>query len=212
MPLTNFENMATSTTAASHNTATYSDRFHEEEMAHYNGNWGNICSSRHANDESPLIEDVREGTSIISLSSPQFSVCGYDTSSSTSNSITKGASVSGTQLFLPDERVFVKYGDDSSVYEAIIKKTRHVNAVTSWSYFIHFSGWNTRWDRWVKEIEILPDTPEARNLEHDTKNRIKVVRDKERVEKRKAKEGDEEAVRFIFFTIVTMYICGRWMC
>ena len=31
-----------------------------------------------------------------------------------------------------------------------------------WCHLIHFRGWNSRWDRWMKESDIFPDTPENR--------------------------------------------------
>lgn len=32
-------------------------------------------------------------------------------------------------------------------------------------YLIHFSGWNSTWDRWVTEEQILADSPENRQLQ-----------------------------------------------
>jgi len=44
----------------------------------------------------------------------------------------------------------------------------------SWHYFVHFSRWNVKWDRWLPEVGILPDTQATRDYaalvknEHDT--------------------------------------------
>eukprot|EP00557_Chaetoceros_sp_GSL56_P011406 CAMPEP_0176480254 /NCGR_PEP_ID=MMETSP0200_2-20121128/2180_1 /TAXON_ID=947934 /ORGANISM="Chaetoceros sp., Strain GSL56" /LENGTH=484 /DNA_ID=CAMNT_0017876363 /DNA_START=23 /DNA_END=1474 /DNA_ORIENTATION=+ len=33
-----------------------------------------------------------------------------------------------------------------------------------WHYFVHYHGWNVKYDRWVDEDQLFPDTPESRAL------------------------------------------------
>ena len=40
-----------------------------------------------------------------------------------------------------------------------------------WSYFVHYSGWNVRWDEWVAEADLLKDTAESRAMAQLLKSR-----------------------------------------
>ena len=52
-----------------------------------------------------------------------------------------------------------------------------------WCHFVHFSGWNERWDRWVTERDIFHDT---------TENRTRLPKSKEDTKKRKRKPTTSE--------------------
>ena len=71
--------------------------------------------------------------------------------------------------FLPDQRVLCRdQNNDAAFYESVIRKVRFIDG-NSWQFFIHYLGWNSRWDRWVSSTDLLVDTPENRkqHLYHD---------------------------------------------
>jgi len=45
-----------------------------------------------------------------------------------------------------------------------------------WHYFVHFNGWNVKWDRWVDEEKLFEDTEDARVLAKRLKNEAKVLK------------------------------------
>lgn len=62
--------------------------------------------------------------------------------------------------FVPDQRVFAndEYG---SLYEAVVRKASWTGQ--HWTFLVHYLGWNSRWDKWLSEKDILPDTEETRS-------------------------------------------------
>ncbi|CAN8005996.1 unnamed protein product [Ixodes hexagonus] len=52
---------------------------------------------------------------------------------------------------------------DSKVLELVVEKDSRGRKMPE--YLIHFSGWNSSWDRCVAEEFILPDTPDNRKLQ-----------------------------------------------
>ncbi|XP_029847141.2 male-specific lethal 3 homolog isoform X2 [Ixodes scapularis] len=52
---------------------------------------------------------------------------------------------------------------DSKVLELVVEKDNRGRKMPE--YLIHFSGWNSSWDRCVAEEFILPDTPDNRKLQ-----------------------------------------------
>ncbi|XP_030748090.1 male-specific lethal 3 homolog [Sitophilus oryzae] len=54
---------------------------------------------------------------------------------------------------------------DSKVLDIVIRKEQAGKKVVE--YLIHFQGWNSSWDRCVKEEYVLKDTPENRQLQKD---------------------------------------------
>jgi len=69
-----------------------------------------------------------------------------------------------------DEKVYCR--DKGRYYEAIIRKTRYNSNTTknspSWSFLVHYTGWNDRWDRW---IEAGGDDDDCIILKDNTENR-----------------------------------------
>jgi mortality factor 4-like protein 1 len=64
--------------------------------------------------------------------------------------------------YLPDQRCFCRdQNDPEQFYEAVVRKVR-CKAENEWHFLIHYLGWNSRWDRWVANEALLPDTPENR--------------------------------------------------
>jgi hypothetical protein len=53
-----------------------------------------------------------------------------------------------------NELVCVK--DRGKIYEARVINTQSFNDM--WHYFVHFQGWNKKWDRWTDESEISKKT------------------------------------------------------
>ena len=47
-------------------------------------------------------------------------------------------------------------------FEAVIRQARHHPSDSTWSFKIHFKGWNARYDMWLPASQLLEDTPETR--------------------------------------------------
>jgi hypothetical protein len=63
-----------------------------------------------------------------------------------------------------NDLVMVK--DRGKIYEAKIINAQSFNEV--WHYFVHFQGWNKKWDRWTDESEISKKTENVgRNGQRD---------------------------------------------
>lgn len=45
------------------------------------------------------------------------------------------------------------------LYEGKIQKTKMKDKVTK--YFVHYAGWNTKWDEWVAESRVLKYNDES---------------------------------------------------
>mmetsp|Transcript_8351 Transcript_8351/g.15754 ORF Transcript_8351/g.15754 Transcript_8351/m.15754 type:complete len:388 (-) Transcript_8351:77-1240(-) len=64
------------------------------------------------------------------------------------------------------------------VYSATIKKIVHGYRETSMhehatKYLVHFMGWNSRYDLWITEDKLLPDTDESRLAAQQVQNQLK---------------------------------------
>eukprot|EP00934_Nitzschia_sp_Nitz4_P008184 Nitzschia sp. Nitz4//scaffold9_size221794//35708//36841//NITZ4_001324-RA/size221794-processed-gene-0.259-mRNA-1//1//CDS//3329560935//8174//frame0 len=74
----------------------------------------------------------------------------------------KASVYSAPPPFLPNERVLcTDVNNTTQFYPAIVKRIKCVSA-EEWSFFVHYQGWNSRWDRWLSENSLLKDTPENR--------------------------------------------------
>ena len=65
--------------------------------------------------------------------------------------------------FLPDERVLCC--DDTTTntyYPAIVQQVQFMTATHCFEYFVHYPGWNARWDQWVPSHALVEDTPHHR--------------------------------------------------
>jgi hypothetical protein len=60
----------------------------------------------------------------------------------------------GMSRYEVDEIVCVK--DRGKIYEAKIIKTQQWS--NDWHYFVHFQGWNKKWDRWTVENDVSKKT------------------------------------------------------
>lgn len=66
-----------------------------------------------------------------------------------------------------EEKKATKYNDGDKVfcfhgpllYEGKIQKIKVKEKVTK--YFVHYSGWNTKWDEWVAESRVLENSEET---------------------------------------------------
>ena len=72
--------------------------------------------------------------------------------------------------FVIDQRVLCRdENNDKHFYESVIRKVKYLPLGNKWSFYIHYNGWNARWDRWVSSGGIIPDTPENRKAHLKTK-------------------------------------------
>jgi len=67
--------------------------------------------------------------------------------------------------------VYAKDGDQ--LYKAKIVKVTSGDGKKETSYFIHYIGWNNRWDKWVSEELLLPDNNETKALQKKMKQESK---------------------------------------
>lgn len=82
--------------------------------------------------------------------------------------------------FVPYQRVFANE-QDGSLYEAVVRKASWTGK--HWTFLVHYLGWNSRWDKWLPETEIFPDTEEVRSKQAKQQS------------KRKRREEDSSALR-----------------
>lgn len=88
-----------------------------------------------------------------------------------------------------DQRVFCQEGE--KLYDAVIRKTSFKDG--KWSYLVHFSGWNTRWDKWVDDSDLQPSTEELRLQAAAAiaeEGKAKKTKQTDRKRKRKGGDGD----------------------
>lgn len=81
-----------------------------------------------------------------------------------------------------DELVLAYHGDD--LYSAKVLKVEQFDG--SWQYFVHYIGWNKKWDEWVDSRRIVRDAPE--NLKGSRSRKARVSRSEEQ-EAKKQKKG-----------------------
>lgn len=86
----------------------------------------------------------------------------HDAMDATETSTTPVSVYTHPPPFIPDQRVLCSDVNNADhYYEAIIRRVKCVSE-EEWSFYVHYQGWNSRWDRWVSEKELLQDTPENR--------------------------------------------------
>ncbi|CAM9227841.1 unnamed protein product [Scytosiphon promiscuus] len=94
----------------------------------------------------------------------------------------KGASANKNK-FKADDKVFAMDGGD--LYEAKVIKLKPSGE--QYTYFLHYMGWNSRWDKWVVESDLMPAGPEALEMQKQLKDKKK----KEKVTAAKRKEDQK---------------------
>ena len=60
------------------------------------------------------------------------------------------------------------------LYEAKILNMEHDINSKKKLFFVHYSGWAKRWDEWVPEDRVLPDTPSNRQKQKQVKEEFKM--------------------------------------
>jgi len=108
--------------------------------------------------------------------------------------------------FLVKQRIYARDEISGSLYKAIIRKTiygpvqKHLRVSTfqlendqdetenesmsydqkeddyTWHYFVHYLGWNVKWDRWVEQSSIFEDTDNTGRLAKLLEQEIKQIR------------------------------------
>jgi mortality factor 4-like protein 1 len=77
--------------------------------------------------------------------------------------------------FVPNQRVFCKDKENDgpttlTLFEAIILKSSWTGQ--HWTFLVHYLGWNSRWDKWLDETSIFPDTPQLRTQQASNKRQM----------------------------------------
>ena len=52
-----------------------------------------------------------------------------------------------------DDRVLARDEQQTNFYKAVVRRVKPYNS-NQWSYLVHYSGWNARWDRWVGDDDL----------------------------------------------------------
>lgn len=95
------------------------------------------------------------------------------------------------------DRVYAQ--DGKRMYAAIVRHASIRQADTAaptntnndgkdeWSYRTHFIGWNSKWDRWIPESDLMADTPEARRMAEHLREQevVAKIQKQEKVKTRK---------------------------
>uniref|UniRef100_A0A7S1VJR8 MRG domain-containing protein n=1 Tax=Grammatophora oceanica TaxID=210454 RepID=A0A7S1VJR8_9STRA len=99
-----------------------------------------------------------------------------------------------TPKFHPDEKVFVPESD-GLLYEAVIKKTALSNG--SWKYLVHYLGWNSRWDNWIKQEDVDGDgkdhSPKIFKDTPETRRAMAQQKEEQQKEAKRKREAEEKA-------------------
>ena len=106
--------------------------------------------------------------------------------------------------FSVDERVFCRDETEDTVvyYQAVIKKVRRNHPSSNenddkgnnnWSFWVHYLGWNGRWDRWMSAHLILKNTSEnqaffeEQERRQEEKRRVMATKEENSIKERKTK-------------------------
>jgi len=100
---------------------------------------------------------------------------------------------SNAPKFKQGDKVFVI--DQGEVYLATIKKPRcplSCEGLIQWEYKVHFHGWNSRHDRWVKEHLVMPeDDDRSKQMAEESKSKA-LEADNERKQKKAQAEKEKK--------------------
>jgi len=106
-----------------------------------------------------------------------------------------------TAKYKIEQLCFIREGQN--VYEVIVRRAnlkvedkyegepKSSGAKHKWKYFVHYLGWNSRWDKWVAEDELSPDIPPIRALAEQQKKKKKALGVK-RKENKLSQEKDKK--------------------
>ena len=93
--------------------------------------------------------------------------------------------------------------DEIQFYEAIIRKAKRETTVfgssssttnkkktkKSWSYLVHYLGWNARYDRWVPPSFLIPDNTKNRQR-YEERKRQQQIQEEEEKQRRQQEENE----------------------
>ncbi|GMH93122.1 hypothetical protein TrVE_jg8483 [Triparma verrucosa] len=82
--------------------------------------------------------------------------------------------------FVSGEKCWAR--ENGSLYPATIRKSLTKDSQSR--YFIHYTGWNVRWDKWVQTVDLLKDTQQTRVL-------VDMVAEKKKAMGKKRKEMEK---------------------
>ncbi len=68
--------------------------------------------------------------------------------------------------------------DDSALNNELEKLLSSTVTPNIWHYFVHYQGWNVKWDRWVEEDSLFEDTESSRILAKRLKEESKCLKKK----------------------------------
>jgi mortality factor 4-like protein 1 len=114
----------------------------------------------------------------------------------------KEAPAEPSPKFTKTQRVFAKDSESGLLYEAVIRRSMFgmqlqrqlkISQVESerdvesffqqqpeagWHYFVHYTGWNVRWDRWVEERNLYQVTESTKRFAKRISEEIKAIKER----------------------------------
>lgn len=84
--------------------------------------------------------------------------------------------------------------NDTHYYEAKVCKVKCISE-HEWSFYVHYLGWNSRWDRWATKDDLVDDTEENRKTYLKPKETKKRKKDSETSPNRKRKAPTEATAK-----------------
>jgi len=99
----------------------------------------------------------------------------------------------GTNVYNTDEKVLAD--NNNMIYKSLVKNKKQ-NDEDGWFYFVHYDGWNKKWDAWVAEKLLMKHTDEnitkMNELNKKTKDALKAKKEKRKSVDVGAKVQDEK--------------------
>ncbi|XP_074363152.1 protein MRG1-like [Apium graveolens] len=80
-----------------------------------------------------------------------------------SNSGVSGDSLTNS-LYLEGEKVLAFYG--GKWYPAKVRKVEYEKQIEAWTYWVHYIGWNKRYDEWILDAQLLKKFSEECSQKH----------------------------------------------
>ncbi|XP_074363427.1 protein MRG2-like [Apium graveolens] len=67
-------------------------------------------------------------------------------------------------LYLEGEKVLAFYG--GKWYPAKVRKVEYEKQIEAWTYWVHYIGWNKRYDEWILDAQLLKKFSEECSQKH----------------------------------------------
>ena len=148
-----------------------------------------ICSDKNSDDS---IGGTCTNNNIVSQPSPKFAVKQRVLARDTDTPLLYDAvvrkqiyapkstkvHVGRIQLPNPDDEPFGDNNNNSNEQQLddLLRTSEEDSKLMTWHYFVHYQGWNVKWDRWVQEDSLFEDKEDTRILAKKLKEESKCLK------------------------------------